>query len=1216
MVARAVRIAVVAGVMLAGAILCAQTPLTPGNLVVERIGNGSAALTSGSTPVFLDTFTPAVVASGTFSLPNAASRPSGSPYNLTDSGTEVSAGQLTRSAEGLYIMLPGYNGIAADASDPDPLISNIAFSDASVIGRAMGFLDGAGTMYTLISLNVASGSTFRSMVSDGNGFWAATSGLVASSDGVSATSLTVAGQGDSRAINIFNHTLFASTRSSAFGGAGSNLGLWQVGTAGTLPLAGTPTLYNIVNTGAGSTPSAFQFNTGMTVAYIADERASSSGGIQKWTSNGSGTWTLQYTLGTGAANVGARGLAVDWSNPSAPVLYGTSAEASNNRMFKITDTGSGSAVTASVSAGANKVFRGVDFALLPSVWTSSSSGNWGSATTTTYSSSVGAAATKYNNWSTGIERGSNIVFQKVNAASLALTNNLGTTLESSVFVPNAYFSSINFSGQGFGSSNTAYTLTGDTSNPVYLNGTDTTGSGITNNSTVTQTLNLQFQLGNDAAFTANNGDFVFGGVGVGIDLNGRTLTVQGARNTTISTQLTNGGTFLKNGTGTLTLTGNNTFVGPVTINQGTAIAGAVGAFGGATSVQVNSGGILRLSAVGDHINNAAGLTLAGGTLDLNGLSEGVAGTNGVGALTLSATSTIDFGAGNNSNVIQFAGVSGTPSGTLQITNWNGTAVTGGGSERLLFAGTASAFTSVFTPSMVTFNGVPGYTAVQSSGYYEITFMAISDTTPPDTTITGGPPAVTGSTTATITFTGSDNVTAPGSLTFEGKLDAGAYGVVTSPVNLSGLAGGTHTYSVRAKDAAGNLDATPASVTWTVDVTAPSLSPVAVASNNASTAKARQGDTVTVSFTASEAIQTPVVTLLGVAASVANPGGNNWTAAATVGAGTAEGAATFSITATDVAGNAAAAVTATTNASSVTVDLTAPDTTITGGPLALTTSTTATITFTGSDNLTAPASLAFQGRLDGAAYATVTSPVNLSSVPEGVHTYAVRAIDAAGNVDATPASVSWTVDTTAPVVTPPANVIAEATSPSGATVTYPPATATDAVTASPTIGYSKASGTVFALGTTVVTISATDGAGNTGFASFNVTVTMPTTIANWRSYYFGSSANSGAGADSADPDGDGQNNLSEFVAGTIPTDPTSRFRLRIEAVPGQPTQRRIVFSPRLTDRTYAVTYKTALSDPTWTTLTNLSLSDNGQERTVTDLGPTGSRRFYRVEISKP
>ena len=429
-----------------------------------------------------------------------------------------------------------------------------------------------------------------------------------------------------------------------------------------------------------------------------------------------------------------------------------------------------------------------------------------------------------------------------------------------------------------------------------------------------------------------------------------------------------------------------------------------------------------------------------------------------------------------------------------------------------------------------------------------------------------------------------------------------------------------TFSITATDVAGNaaaaVTATTNASSVTVDRTAPSLSPVVVASNNASPAKARQGDTVTVSFTASEAIQTPVVTLLGVAASVANPGGNNWTATVTVGAGTAEGVATFSITATDVAGNAAAAVTATTNASSVTVDLTAPDTTITGGPLALTTSTTATITFTGSDNLTAPASLAFQGRLDGAAYATVTSPVNLSSVPEGVHTYAVRAIDAAGNVDATPASVSWTVDTTAPVVTPPANVIAEATSPSGATVTYPPATATDAVTASPTIGYSKASGTVFALGTTVVTISATDGAGNTGFASFNVTVTMPTTIANWRSYYFGSSANSGAGADSADPDGDGQNNLSEFVAGTIPTDPTSRFRLRIEAVPGQPTQRRIVFSPRLTDRTYAVTYKTALSDPTWTTLTNLSLSDNGQERTVTDLGPTGSRRFYRVEISKP
>ena len=336
-------------------------------------------------------------------MPNAASRPVGSPYNLTDStlisGTDTGAGQITRSAEGLFLMVSGYNGINGDA--------NIAISDANVVNRTLGILDGTATMYTPIAYNnIASGGTYRSLASDGHTFWAATSSMILFTDFSSATQLTAAGKGDSRVVNIFNHTLFASTQSPDFNGTGSNsnLGIWQIGTLGTLPTTGTPALVNIINTGTGSTPSAFQFNTAMTVAYVADDRSSSSGGIQKWTSNGAGTWSLQYTLSTGVANIGARGLTVDWSNPSAPVLYGTSAEASNNRLFKVTDTGAGSAATTLASAGANKAFRGVDFALLPSAWTSSTSGNWSTTTATTYNSTVGSTVPKYGNWTTGLER--------------------------------------------------------------------------------------------------------------------------------------------------------------------------------------------------------------------------------------------------------------------------------------------------------------------------------------------------------------------------------------------------------------------------------------------------------------------------------------------------------------------------------------------------------------------------------------------------------------------------------------------------------------------------------------------------------------------------------------------------------------------------------------------------------------------------------------------
>ena len=111
-------------------------------------------------------------------------------------------------------------------------------------------------------------------------------------------------------------------------------------------------------------------------------------------------------------------------------------------------------------------------------------------------------------------------------------------------------------------------------------------------------------------------------------------------------------------------------------------------------------------------------------------------------------------------------------------------------------------------------------------------------------------------------------------------------------------------------------------------------------------------------------------------------------------------------------------------------------------------------------------------------------------PIGMTTVTITATDDAGNMSAKTFTVTVS-DTTPPVITPPVNVTMEATDANGALVTYAPAMAIDAVTTNPMISYSKDSGTLFPIGMTPVTITATDDAGNMSAKTFTVTVSDTT-----------------------------------------------------------------------------------------------------------------------------
>ena len=101
----------------------------------------------------------------------------------------------------------------------------------------------------------------------------------------------------------------------------------------------------------------------------------------------------------------------------------------------------------------------------------------------------------------------------------------------------------------------------------------------------------------------------------------------------------------------------------------------------------------------------------------------------------------------------------------------------------------------------------------------------------------------------------------------------------------------------------------------------------------------------------------------------------------------------------------------------------------------------------------------------------------------------------GGLTATASGTITVTDATAPVISGmPGNITEEATGPNGATASWTAPTAVDVVAGPSTVTCNPASGSTFALGTTSVTCSASDGNGNTARQSFTVIVqdaTAPT-----------------------------------------------------------------------------------------------------------------------------
>ncbi len=285
-----------------------------------------------------------------------------------------------------------------------------------------------------------------------------------------------------------------------------------------------------------------------------------------------------------------------------------------------------------------------------------------------------------------------------------------------------------------------------------------------------------------------------------------------------------------------------------------------------------------------------------------------------------------------------------------------------------------------------------------------------DTTAPETEIADPRPAnPTNSTSASFSFSGTDPA-GSGVASFQCSLDEASFAACASPQSYDSLAEGPHGFRVRAIDAAGNADGSPASFAWSVDTNAPT-----VAIDSLSTALIGPAGSTEVHWHADEngAFELRVGgsdcsagTVLDSGSYTSHPG---VATSLVTEAELAEGANTLRLCLTDAAAN--------TGGATVTAkkDTTAPETEIADPrPANPTNSTSASFSFSGTDPAGSGVA-SFQCSLDEASFAACASPQSYDSLAEGPHGFRVRAIDAAGNADGTPASFAWTVDTTAPAV---------------------------------------------------------------------------------------------------------------------------------------------------------------------------------------------------------
>lgn len=253
-------------------------------------------------------------------------------------------------------------------------------------------------------------------------------------------------------------------------------------------------------------------------------------------------------------------------------------------------------------------------------------------------------------------------------------------------------------------------------------------------------------------------------------------------------------------------------------------------------------------------------------------------------------------------------------------------------------------------------------------------------TVPDTAIDGGPAGVTDDSVPMFVF--SSVLVATG---FECRIDGGEFAPCSSPHVVAPLADGPHNFEVRAKNAAGQLDPTPAARAFTVETVPDTIFTSSPGSTSFSPMPA-------FAFISDDANASFACQIDGSDfAPCTSP-----FATAVLG----EGPHVFSVRATDLLGNTDASP-----ASQAFAVDSMPDTSIATGPSGTVDDATPSFAFAASKDVAE-----FECRVDGEAFAPCPSPHTTTPLGDGPHTFAVRGKSANGATDPSPATRNFVIDT--------------------------------------------------------------------------------------------------------------------------------------------------------------------------------------------------------------